>query len=152
MWTEFPQVRYINPYDSPLCMEVMSSQNKASRDGLVAEALAGALFGNPVSSNALLDYLDVQGVAVEVKSCLRWIRTAHVSTGVRRGRFALNGDQHQELLRLDGYYLFVLLDDAGFPVRAKCVPARDIKHPRLADVTARSVGINWTTVFPAEED
>jgi hypothetical protein len=152
MWTALPQGRYINPYGSPLCMEVMSSQNKASRDGLVAEALAGALFGNPVSSNALLDYLDVQGVAVEVKSCIRWIRTAHVSTGVRRGRFMLNGDQHQELLRLDGYYLFVLLDEAGFPAQAKCVPARDIQHPRLADVTARSVGIVWTTVFPAEED
>lgn len=152
MWTALPQGRYIKPYDATLCMEVMSSQNKASRDGLVAEALAGALFGNPVTSNALLDYLDVQGVAVEVKSCLRWIRTAHVSTGVRRGRFALNGDQHQELLRLDGYYLFVLLDDAGFPAQAKCVPARDIKHPRLADVTARSVGITWTAVFTAEED
>ena len=129
-------------------MQVMDGQMNASHDGITAEALASVLFGMPVSVNALIDYESLNGVPCEVKSCRRWIRTNHVSTARRRGRFMLNADQHEHLLKNGGYYLFVLLDDAGTPGDAKCIPARDIWTPRLHDPRARAVGLVWSSIMP----
>lgn len=128
----------------------MNGNVAASRDGVAGETFAYALFGENAAVNALIDYQDVNGAPVEVKACRRWIRSAHVTTARRRGRFMLNGEQHAALTASGGYYLFVLLDDEGRAVSAKCIPAASVVYARLTR-NARSVGIVWTDIL-GEDD
>jgi len=127
-------------------MEAVNGNLAASRDGAAGENLAYALFGENAAVHALIDYQDVNGAPVEVKACRRWIRSAHVTTARRRGRFMLNGEQHAALTASGGYYLFVLLDDEGRAVSAKCTPAATVTYARLTP-DARAVGIVWTDIM-----
>jgi len=110
----------------------MGHGKRAKENGLKAEEIAKEFlpkFFDTVKVefiNSLIDFY-VNGHYIEVKSCLEWqIDSSHGEKGRRRGRFVIYKDQHDFLLKNNGFYLFVMRRLCGKTfiklVRAKDVP------------------------------
>jgi len=59
--------------------------------------------------DTLYDIL-IEGVPVEVKSCQRYVKAVDRRGGKRRGRFKLEKEQHEYLIKNNGLYLFIVHD------------------------------------------
>ena len=105
--------------------------------------------------NGLLDML-IQDTHIEVKSCSDII----VREGEhkhRHGRFTILSQQHEELVKTDGYYLFVVfsvsdlrLDEETYHLYDPDAPQRPLIKPvKIFMVRARSMPyyhqVTWTT-------
>lgn len=105
--------------------------------------------------NGLLDML-VHGVYIEVKSCSDII----VREGEhkhRHGRFTLLSQQHEELVKTDGYYLFIVfsvsalgLDEETYHLYDPDAPQKSLIKPiHIFMVRARGMPyyhqVTWTT-------
>ncbi len=130
-------------------MQVMNQYSRSTHNGIVGERAAETILKVSVDTTALLDITPPRGPPVEVKTCQAWVKTAHTDNRRRRGRYNLIGNQHRALCKAGGYYLFVLLDDAGKPIEASCIPASQIYHPTLQTNNMR-VSLCWSKVIPSE--
>lgn len=93
------------------------------------------LYGRVKYINKEID-LFVNGKYIEIKSCQEW-QTDNSANGKRRhGRFVLDKKQHVELLKNEGYYLFVVHNEKKI-IFVKMLPAAAIDFKRL---------ITWTTI------
>ena len=130
-------------------MQVMNQYSRASQNGIAGERIAESILRVPVDPIALFDISPTQGRPVEVKTCQAWVKTAHTDNYRRRGRYNLIGTQHRALCKAGGYYLFILLDDAGKPIEASCLLATTVYHPSLQTENTR-VSLCWSNVIPPE--
>ena len=130
-------------------MQTLNQYSRATHNGIVGERVAESILNLPVNSTAVIDINPPQGPPVEVKTCQAWVKTAHTDNRRRRGRYNLIGTQHRELCKEGGYYLFLLLNDAGKPIAGSCIPASQIYHPTLQTNNMR-VSLCWSNVIPSE--
>lgn len=128
----------------------LNQYQQARANGIIGERVVENLLDCTVDTNALIDVFVGLDVPLEVKTCVRWSRSAHTTTGRRRGRFTLLPEQHRRLLSNNGYYAFCLLDDCDI-VKIKVVRATEVFHPALFDDTQHRVSINWKHIFGREE-
>ena len=130
-------------------MQAINQYSRAAHNGIVGERVAESILNVIVDPTAVIDINPPQGPPVEVKTCQVWVKTAHTDNRRRRGRYNLIATKHRELCKKGGYYLFVLLDDAGKPIEGSCIPASQIYHPTLQTNNMR-VSLCWSTVIPSE--
>jgi len=130
-------------------MQALNQYSRATHNGIVGERVAESILNLPVDSTAVIDINPPEGPTVEVKTCQAWVKTVHTDNRRRRGRYNLIGTQHRELCKKGGYYLFVLLDDAGKPIEGSCLPANTVYHPSLQAKNNR-VSLCWSNVIPSE--
>ena len=86
--------------------------------------------------NGLIDFI-AGGKWIEVKTCqiqtIDQTRPSHFRTG----RFVLDIEQHEALIRRDGYYMFIVLKDAAL-IKHKMIRASEIKFVN---------NLTWTKVI-----
>ena len=128
---------------------VLNPYSRASQNGLAGERIAETILNVTVDHCAIIDIIPSRGHPIEIKTCQAWVKTAHTGNRRRRGRYNLVGTQHRALCKKGGYYLFVLLDDAGNPLEASCLPATTVYHPSLQAKNTR-VSLCWSDVIPSE--
>ena len=128
-------------------MEALNRYSRAARNGAIGEETAEGLLSTHVSVYDPIDILLPDGLPVEVKTCSRWIGSAHTSTRRRRGRFIFSVAQHKQLVDSGGYYLLCLLEDYGAISQCKTIPALDIYHPSFGN-GCEGVSISWPNFFP----
>jgi len=73
----------------------------------------------------ILDSITGINYLCEVKSCQRHIIDTHANAGYRLGRFNIPPGQHEYLIGIDGYYIFVVHDE-GIMVHLNIVRAIDL--------------------------
>ena len=130
-------------------MQALNQYSRAANNGIVGERAVETILNVTVDPTAVIDINPPRGPPVEVKTCQAWVKTVHTENRRRRGRYNLIGTQHRELCKKGGYYLFVLLDDAGKPIEASCLPATTVYHPSLQAKNNR-VSLCWSNVIPPE--
>lgn len=100
----------------------MSVHSKQS--GLNGTHIETLIMGHPSNPANLIDWIEEK---TEIKSCVEYIPSSGYSKR-RAGQFKINVEQHQELIRIDGYYLFVVQDDhLGNILIQKKIKARTIE-------------------------
>ena len=125
----------------------MSYRKRAKVNGLKAETKAAeylSSFFNPTNVEFINDIADfyVGGKYIEVKSCQAWQKDTSHSKNRRRGRFVLYKNQHEFLLKNDGYYLFLVKTSKGIFLRL--MKAKDV--PAVFDRNDRCL-LAWTKVI-----
>ena len=123
-------------------------RRKAKDNGLMAEERARPLILSFFDTseeeldfvNMVIDYILRNRIPIEVKSCQKWVRDESKSTGRRRGRFVLDRDQHEELIRDRGYYLFMVFDGNEL-FKFKFIRANKIEFKR---------SLNWKKLLGAD--
>lgn len=108
---------------------------RAYLNGQRAEELARDLY-NVILSNGLIDG-QIDGKPVEIKACQEWHRNG---VGRCRGRFTLDREQHEFLVKNKGLYLFVVFTENG--VKSKLVRAAEIQYRRK---------LGWPAIFGGVE-
>lgn len=110
------------------------------------------ILGYPSNPQNLIDDPENK---TEIKSCQEWHKknpTKFMNIDRVAGRFKINVEQHQYLLEIDGYYLFVVQDKAlGEIIRKAKIRAREIEENyKFLDrkVTKHHYfSVNWRSVF-----
>jgi len=111
------------------------------------------ILGYPSNPQNLIDDPENK---TEIKSCQEWHKKipSKLIPGIDRaaGRFKINVEQHKYLLEIDGYYLFVVQDQAlGEIVRKAKIRAREVEENfKFLDkkVTKHHYfSVNWRSVF-----
>ena len=128
-------------------MESISGNNKAFRHGVIGESLAAGIIGIDVNPHTIFDFMDVKGLALEIKTCAEWIKDGNTTTMRRRGRFVFSAKQHKKLVAESGYYLLCLIDATDNLIACKCIPAISIRHSRLDYPEKTNIGLVWTNFF-----
>lgn len=77
----------------------------------------------------VVDYITGIMYCCEIKSCQRHIIDAHANAGYRLGRFNIPTEQHNYIMSLDGYYIFVVHDN-GMIVHLNIIRAVDLSVAR----------------------
>lgn len=108
------------------------SNKKAVNNGLAIEKQISGMLHTRLTGDLIDLYL--QGIPYEIKSCQERIKG-------RSGRFWLRPDQHNTLLELGGYYIFVVHNNLVMK-KIKIVPAW-----RVAERLSRSVTKCWRAVL-----
>ena len=120
-----------------------SNSNKRAREnGDIGEDVAMSLMRKHTQDraiirvNGLIDFI-AGGKWIEVKTCqiqtIDQTRPSHFRTG----RFVLDIEQHEALIRRDGYYMFIVLKDAAL-IKHKMIRASEIKFVN---------NLTWTKVI-----
>ena len=115
-----------------MCDPIVIRNKKASENGQKAEKIIAKQL-NLTIINSIYDAL-LEDKIVEIKSCQEWHNNGE---GRCRGRFVLDDEQHEFLVKNDGYYLFVLFTEDGRTL-TKLVRASKIEFRRK---------LCWTYVF-----
>jgi len=114
------------------CENQIPRKNGMDTEKLVIAALRQTSEVEVISGTNLID-LKVDGVWVEVKSCVEFDKTG------RRGRFIIKEEQHEFLLQNGGYYAFIVTCSDG-SVRMKMVSPSEFEYTRK---------LVWTKVIKA---
>ena len=102
---------------------IVLRNEKAYLNGQKAEEIAKDLFDITLS-NGLVDGW-INGKPVEIKACQMWQSNG---AGRCRGRFVLERDQHEYLVKNGGYYLFIVFTEDG--VISKLIEAEKVPFKR----------------------
>ena len=114
------------------------SNKRAKENGRKAEELADELLADLLIVNKLLDGI-LDGRPIEIKSCQEFVKN---QGRWRHGRFQLLKKQHEELLKRDGLYLFIVFRE-NKEHYLLFLPARLVKYPSDKDAYV----ITWTKLF-----
>lgn len=100
--------------------------------------------------------IDIPEEKTEIKSCQEWHKinpTLLIPSVERRaGQFKINLEQHQYLLEINGYYLFVVQSGSlGEIVKKAKIPAREIEEHfnflKKKVTKHHYFSVNWRSVF-----
>lgn len=126
----------------------LASSKAAGQNGTHVETL---VLGHPSNPANLIDDAENK---IEIKSCRERHATIQKSGrhSTRMGQFKINFDQHDYLIKIDGTYVFCVLDeDLGKIIRRTKVQAKDLEERFhiLSRVLTKHhyYSINWTKVF-----
>jgi hypothetical protein len=122
----------------------ISFRAQAAQNGQQAEEYVYKKFPNLEKINELID-AQFKNQEVEIKSCQQTITDNSHKSGTRTGRFLLNGEQHEQLLKNNGIYCFIVLKPGKNKMRvSKCfyVEAKAIKFNIKGLKT-----IPWNTLY-----
>lgn len=95
------------------------------------------------------EYYDVMddGTRVEVKTTQRIVKNPNYN---RKGRYQLEGDNHQELVEQGGVYDFMLRDDDGEVVEVKTMEAASVDNLLVENdrewPTGSKLKIRWDVI------
>ncbi|MBW2561591.1 MAG: hypothetical protein JRE40_12160 [Deltaproteobacteria bacterium] len=116
-------------------MRIRERNRRAKENGCIGEEVGlnilRKIFNSVEFVNKLVDVI-ADDKNVEVKTCQEW-----QSNGNRRcrGRFVLDREQHNKLLKTDGYYLFIVI--SKFRYKFFLIKAKDVLF---------SYKLNWKRV------
>jgi len=115
-------------------------KKRASQNGKIIEKKASKHFNNLKLIFKLID-AELNGIPAEIKSCQEFITDKSRKNGLRHGRFRLHKHQHDELIRLNGVYLFIVHNDRIIK-RMAVIPAKDVRFRQTVD---------WRSIFNNKE-
>ncbi len=120
--------------------ESMNYNKTAVKNGLNAESEFKNFMSkyeyNLTQLNDLIDFM-VNGHYVEIKSCQKEIYDSS-HQNFRSGRFVMSKEQHDFLVKNNGYYYFIAFEIGKIIYRSKFILAKNIKYQRL---------ICWKRIF-----
>jgi hypothetical protein len=100
----------------------LSAHSKES--GLNGTHIETLIMGHPSNPANLIDWIEEK---TEIKSCVEYVPCSGYA-GRRAGHFKIHIEQHKELIKIDGYYLFVVQDGhVGTILIQKKIKARTIE-------------------------
>jgi len=111
-------------------------KRKAKQNGKNMEAKAAEYFKGLKLIFNIID-AELNGVPTEIKSCQEFITDRSRKNAKRYGRFRLHEYQHNELLKQNGVYLFIVHNRQRIK-RMAIIPAKDVKFRQTLD---------WRTIF-----
>lgn len=116
------------------------------KNGKMMEDFVTSLFPDIKMKNERID-AEYGSVQVEIKSCQEFIVDNSHNTAMRRdyrrsGRFVFEGEQHSELVRLNGEYFFIV-HSGGVP---KMFIRVDAEQVGLPDSFEGTKSVTWTTI------
>jgi hypothetical protein len=127
---------------------VLLTTKEASDNGNYVENL---ISGHKSNHNNLIDCIELK---IEIKSCLekhkKW-RKYPKNPSTCYGSYKLHIEQHKELLKIDGYYLFVVISREKEILRIKKVKASEIE--KYIELCIRKLtkhgyySVNWRLCF-----
>lgn len=108
----------------------------------------------PTSTIVVIGKLEVPAeTPLELKTCQRWISDNGSRAGRRRGQFKINESTHEELVDLDGWYLFLVLegDDLLLGVMIAAEDLEDLPFYNASKrFKSRRATLPWFKVAPEE--
>jgi len=105
---------------------------KAKKNGIQMELTALDILPKLELTNDKIDAI-LDDKLIEIKSCQKYvIDVSRKTTQTRFGRFRLNKDQHEYLVKNNGYYFFIL-NESGNAGRWKLVKASEIEFKHVID-------------------
>ena len=87
-------------------------------------------FDNIDYINDLLNYYVNNHIPIEIKKCEYMTKSGNKKHPKRFGRFSLDKDKHEFLVRNKGYYLFLVYHN-NFVISVKIMEANDITFSKL---------------------
>ncbi|RLI80394.1 hypothetical protein DRP05_01050 [Archaeoglobales archaeon] len=124
-------------YDFEIFDPVKERNEKAYNNGKKGEQIALRDFDEIIFVDRLVD-AELNGKPLEIKACQEWQSNGK---GRCRGRFVLDKEQHDYLIKNHGYYLFIVFKEDGSNI-SKLVKAVDVEFKRK---------ISWLSIFHAPQ-
>lgn len=82
---------------------------------------------NPDYMERLIEFYRSNNIPITLKRCGEIVKAGNGNYPYRNGRFSIIKDEHDELVRHGGAYLFLVEDDTGV-VKAKLIKAEHIGY------------------------
>ena len=120
-----------------------SSKARAIHNGIKFENYAKSHLKNFEFINGLFD-AEYKGKPMDVKSCQEVQSDVHAANGWRYGRIIFRKEQHEAILKEDGYY-FVVVHSGTKILKRRIIKAKDLNLPEFDEIFK----MTWKKLFQA---